>query len=218
MFDRFYWLYAFCREHVFRDDTDLIIVALWSDGRPAAEGLLLELGCGPGFYACRLADRFDGLRVLGIDLSERQIRRAQARASLRRLGNCRFEKGNALSLKQPTGSVNAVVASRLFTILPNASAALGEIHRVLEPGGRCFIAEPRSAMRASVPLKAMWLLAGLMSLWAPHPVSYIEPERVRVMTGADFVTLARSQEWMSVHTWQDHWYQYAVCEKHPALP
>ncbi|MEJ7654586.1 MAG: methyltransferase domain-containing protein [Chloroflexia bacterium] len=133
MFDRFYWLYAFCREHVFRDDTDLIIGALWPNGRPAAEGLLLELGCGPGFYACRLADRFDGLHVLGIDLSERQIRRAQARASLRRLGNCRFEKGNALSLKQPTGSVNAVVASRLFTILPNASAALGEYTECLSP-------------------------------------------------------------------------------------
>lgn len=78
LFERFPWLYAFCREHVFRDDTDRIIAALWPEGRPPAGNRLLELGCGPGFYARRLAARFAHLDVIGIDRSERQVRHARA--------------------------------------------------------------------------------------------------------------------------------------------
>jgi hypothetical protein len=36
VFDRFSWFYAFCRERLFRDDTEEIIASLWQGKSPQA--------------------------------------------------------------------------------------------------------------------------------------------------------------------------------------
>ncbi len=61
----------------------------------------------------------------------------------------------------PDDSFDVLIASRLFTVLPNRRRAVAEMYRVLRPGGRCFIAEPRYAFWASIPLLPCGLLAGL---------------------------------------------------------
>jgi ubiquinone/menaquinone biosynthesis C-methylase UbiE len=213
LFDRFHWLYAFCREHLFRDDTGRIAAALWPEGPPPAETRLLEIGCGPGFYSRRLAEHFTQLQVVGIDRAEEQLRRARLRAGDRLLDNCRFERADALALKWPAAAFDAVVASRLFTILPERERALAEMYRVLRPGGRCFIAEPRSVLRAAVPLHAMWLAARVLGFCRESPGSYREPRRVAVLPAAEFRALVESRPWEGVQYRHDTWYQYAVCEK-----
>ena len=188
---------------------------LWKGCGPPAGSRLLDLGCGPGFYARRLAERFGELRVTGIDRSEKQLAHARRRAG-GYLENCSFEQGDVHGLSLPGDSVGAVVCSRLFTVVSEREKALGEIHRVLAPGSRCFIAEPRSVLRAALPLRAMWLLAGLTYLVSPgvlDPAGYREPSRVAVMTGAEFDALLVTQPWTATRRWQDLWYQYAVCEK-----
>lgn len=217
LFERFHWLYAFCREHLFRDDTERIVAALWPEGIPAASTRLLEIGCGPGFYSCRLAENFKHLQVTGIDRAAQQLRRAQTRAEARQLVNCRFEKADVLALDWPGESFEAVVASRLFTILPEREQALSEMYRVLLPGGRCFIAEPRSMVRAAIPLHGMWLLARVIGFCRETPGSYREPRKIAIFAADEFRALTDSQPWSRVQRWHDKWYQYAVCEKNPAL-
>lgn len=126
LYERFPWPYAFCRNHLFRDDTEKIVAALWPAGIPSRAESLLEVGCGPGFYARGLAARFEHLRVTGIDLSARQLHRA--RSAARQLANCSFEKGDVLALGRAEASVDAVVASRLFMILSEREQALSEAH------------------------------------------------------------------------------------------
>lgn len=218
LFDRFSWVYAFCREHLFRDHTEQIVAALWAEGTPPMGARLLELGCGPGFYACRLAEHFEDLRVVGVDRSEEQLRRARVRAAARRLANCRFEEGDALALAQPSRTVDAVVASRLFTVLPRPARALAEMHRVLRPGGRCFVAEPRSWLGASVPLLAMWLLASLAGIGGDPSGRYREPSKAAVLSAGEFGGLIASQPWGGAWLWHDAEYQYAVCEKGGGSP
>lgn len=213
LFENFHWLYAFCREHLFRDDTERIAAALWPKTMPAAGTHLLEIGCGPGFYSCRLAERFAQLHVTGIDRAAQQLNRARRRAAERQLANCRFHRADVLSLDWPQGAFDAVVASRLFTILPQQEQALAEMNRVLQPSGRCFIAEPRSMLRAAMPLHVMWLMARLLGFCRESPGSYREPRRVAIMTSDEFGALIASQPWRNVRRWQDAWYQYAVCEK-----
>lgn len=213
LFERFPWLYAFCRDHLFRDDTERIARALWSGGVPPAGSCLLELGCGPGFYSRRLGATFEELRVTGIDRSEQLLGRARILAEAGRLGNCSFENGDARGLEASAASFDAVIASRLFIILPERERALAEAHRVLKPGGRLFIAEPRSALRAAVPLRAMRLLAHLERLFRSRPGVYREPVAASVMTPGEFDDLVESQPWKTAHRWSDLWYQYAVCEK-----
>ena len=209
LFEHHAWLYAFFREHVFRDDTDRIAAALWPEHRPGPGTRVIELGCGPGFYSCGFASRFPGLSVLGVDQSTRQLDWAKTKARKLGLLNCRFESDNVLDLSHADETFHAVIAARLFTVLPDQERAIAEMHRVLKPGGRCVVAEPRYAFWASLPLFAMWLIAGLTRL----NNGYREPSKATVLSPRAFRSLFSSQPWARVKTWQDGRYQYALCEK-----
>ena len=209
LFEHVAWLYAFCREHVFRDDTARIITALWPNGSARPTSRVIELGCGPGFYSARLAKRFPGLSVVGVDRSENQLARARSRAAAQQLTNCSFERVNVQQLPFTDCSFDALVASRLFTVVRDPRGVVAEMHRVLKPAGRCFIAEPRYAIWASIPLFVMWLLASVT-----HSANgYREPRTAKVFTPRSFENIFTVHPWREVKTWQDGRYQYALCEK-----
>ena len=209
LFEQFAWLYIFCREKLFRDDTERMVRALWPSGKPAAGEKVIELGCGPGFYSCKLAERFREISVLGVDRSPSQLKCAREKRNSLALNNCRFQSDNVLELSHPDDTFDVLIASRLFTVLPNRRRAVAEMHRVLRPGGRCFIAEPRYAFWASIPLFAMWLLAGLTHFRN----GYREPSRAKVLSAREMNRLFASQPWRKLETWTDGRYQYALCEK-----
>src|SRR5437870_9597875 len=143
LFERVAWLYAFCRERLFRDDTTRIISSIWPDQSPRSGTKVIELGCGPGFYSRKLALRFPQIVVTGVDRSESQLRSARQRAITQNVNNCAFERVNALALPSGDASFDILIASRIFTVLPDHNRAVAEMFRVLKRGGRCFIAEPR---------------------------------------------------------------------------
>jgi arsenite methyltransferase len=210
LFEGCSWFYALCREYLFRDHTPEIARALFSGDEPVPGTHVLELGCGPGFYACRLSQEYPQIHTTGVDLSRRLIARAQSRAASRSLQNCTFAHGDAHALRDASSSIDAVIVSRLFLIVANREAVLNEIFRVLRPGGRCFIAEPTSGFRTRIPLSCMWLLSKLTDTPAGK---YREPRQADVMSADDFSTLIRSKPWDVVDLQYDGWYQYAVCEK-----
>lgn len=215
LFERCHWFYAFCREYLFRDHTREIAKALFPIREPAVGTRLLELGCGPGVYACKFARRFPQIEATGIDLSPRLLERARSRADTMKLSNCFFREGDAQALPAlMQESVDAIIVSRLFLIVPDKLAVLAEIFRVLKPGGRCYITEPTSRFRTRVPLGVMWLLARLSRTPAEQ---FREPEQVNVMSGPAFLALVTSQKWSSVTLRNDDWYQSAVCSKNAAI-
>jgi len=209
LFERVAWLYAFCRERLFRDDTDRIISALWQAQTTTDGTRVIELGCGPGFYSRKLARRFPRIAVTGVDRSESQVRSARQRAVAQNVNNCIFERVNALALPSADASFDILIASRIFTVLPEHERAVAEMFRVLKPGGRCFIAEPRYAFWASIPLMAMWLLASVIH----SGNGYREPRKATVLKTEAFSNLFRQLPWKAVRIWQDGRYQYALCEK-----
>jgi len=210
LFERCHWFYALCREHFFRDHTALIRSALFPYGDPAEGVRILELGCGPGVYACRLAKELPQVRAIGIDLSRSLLNRARIRAAGLRLQNCTFYEGDAQALAEVSNSVDAVILSRLFLIVPNKEAVLSEVFRVLRPGGRCFIAEPISSFATRFPLRAMWFLANLLNGRREH---LREPREAVGMHAPDFFKLVHSPPWASVAVLKDDRYQYAICSK-----
>lgn len=209
LFERFAWLYIFCREKLFRDDTKRIVVGLWPSGNPRTKTRLIELGCGPGFYSCRLAARFPQLSVLGVDSSEKQLNWAREKVRAQDLANCTFARVNVLGLPYDSESFDNLIASRLLTILPVREKAVAEMFRVLRSRGKCFVAEPRYSFWASLPLFAMWTLAGVTR----YENGYREPRKASVLSQAAFRRLFATQPWKDVRTWQDGRYQYALCEK-----
>lgn len=209
LFERCWWFYSLCREYLFHDHTPEITASVFPS-RPAAGAHVLELGCGPGFYSCQLAQRYPQIVATGFDLSDRLIDRARCRAAHRSLKNCHFRNGDAQALPDLLHPVDAVIISRLFLIVPHREAVLAEAFRVLRPGGRCFIAEPASVFRTRIPLRCMWLLSKLSRGRAGE---YREPRQVDVMSRGAFRKLVHSQPWATVQVVYDGWYQYAVCTK-----
>lgn len=210
LFERLAWFYALCREYLFRDHTQEIAHSLFPPEGPGPGTRLLELGCGPGFYACRLSEEFPNLRTTGVDLSLSLIQRAKDRAAARQLSNCSFQRADAHSLPYPSGTIDCIVVSRLFLIVPDKEGIVREIFRVLKPTGLCFIAEPTSGFRTRLPLSLMWLLARFTTSAAGK---YHEPQQANVLSRSAFATLIHSQSWAETDLQYDGWYQYAVCRR-----
>jgi arsenite methyltransferase len=134
---------------------------------------------------------------------------AREKVRAHNLANCTFERVNVLALSYDSESFDNLIASRLLTILPAREKAVAEMFRILRPGGKCFVAEPRYTFWASLPLFAMWMLASVTR----YENGYREPRKASVLSQASFKRLFATQAWKDVRTWQDGRYQYALCEK-----
>jgi ubiquinone/menaquinone biosynthesis C-methylase UbiE len=209
LFEQFDWLYILCREKLFRDDTQRMVRAFWPNAQPPCQARLVELGCGPGFYSRALAKSFPELDVVGVDQSCRQLEYAEQKASALGLSNCRFERGDVLDVTRPAQSFDYLIACRLFTVLPRPEHALAEMFRLLKGGGRCFIAEPRYKIWASIPLFMMWLVASVSG----QANGCREPSKATVFSIERFERLFYAQPWKSVRVWREGRYHYALCEK-----
>jgi ubiquinone/menaquinone biosynthesis C-methylase UbiE len=114
---------------------------------------LCELGCGPGLLAAQLADQHPQLRLHLVDPSP--VMRSQAARRCRALtesGRARIYDGAADSVPLPDGSCDTVVAVNSVLMWPDLTAGLGEIIRVLRPGGTLVLSwhsptAPSSASR-----------------------------------------------------------------------
>lgn len=209
LFEDCAWLYAFCREHLFRDHTKEISQALFPQGASLKSMSVLEVGCGPGFYARRLARRYPALHVLGIDRSSRLLAWARSRASSDQLGNCRFQQGDVETVSASVNAVDAVISSRLLLIVENRSTVLAEIFQVLKPGGRLFLIEPTANHKTQFPLAAMRLAMRFIRSTGRET----SPNRVKVLSPSEFQDLVQSQPWAKVSIQMYGDYQCAVCDK-----
>lgn len=209
LFERRHWLYSIFREHLFRDHTEEIKSAIFPAGGPRHGMRVLELGCGPGFYTCRLARLFPQIETIGVDQSVSLLERARSRASESRLKNCSFYEGDACALQNMLEQMDAVVVSRLFLIVRDREIVLSEIFRVLKPGGKCFLAEPTTRIKTKLPLWVMQLSAVLSG----ERITGLNPASAKVLSKDEFHELVHSQPWRHVQMVQRNGYQYAVCEK-----
>ncbi len=97
---------------------------------------VLDVGCGTGTQACRLAERF-GVRVLGITTSEVGVRSARERAAAVGVSDLvSFRIADGMDNGLPDESFDRVWVLESSHLMRDRSAVVAECARVLRPGGR----------------------------------------------------------------------------------
>jgi arsenite methyltransferase len=105
---------------------------------------VLVVGSGPGFLVAEMAERVGPTgHVTGLDISDSMVALARRRCTQGPIRNrTGIVKADAAALAFPGGSFDVGVSTQVYEYVPNISAALTELHRVLRPGGRAPILEP----------------------------------------------------------------------------
>jgi ubiquinone/menaquinone biosynthesis C-methylase UbiE len=138
---------------------------------------VLDIGTGTGALALAIAGQLVSGRIVGIDPTAAMLERARANAT--RLGlvdKVHFDQAPAEALPYPDGTFDVVVSS-LAMHHTHVPTTLGEIVRVLKPGGRLAIAD----MSRNVRLDSLlgFLVKPLLGLF------YLASKRSIAMTRAE---------------------------------
>ena len=113
----------------------------------AASGRVLEVGIGSGLNLPFYAGPID--RVIGVDPSPELLRFAEKRASQASVP-IELLRGDGEALPIEDRSIDTAVVTFTLCTVCNPAATLGEVRRVLKPGGRLLFAEHGRAPEASV--------------------------------------------------------------------
>ncbi|MDR3577604.1 MAG: methyltransferase domain-containing protein [Anaerolineaceae bacterium] len=106
--------------------------------RSAPGQKILDVGSGPGFLTSALGDAVGPSgSVIGIDISDQMLAFAEA--------NCaeqpwvEFHKGDAAGIPFPDIHFDVVVSMQVLEYISDVRKVLGEIQRVLGPGGQALL-------------------------------------------------------------------------------
>ena len=132
----------------------------------APSGQLLEVGCGDGDFLVEAEDA--GFLVTGVELAEPAC--AQARARLKS-GDvvCGLLEKSGLAGEQ----FDLCVLSDVIEHVRDPLTFLGDIHRLLKPGGAIFIATPSLASWSAKLLRQHWME------FKPEHLTYFDPKTLQ---------------------------------------
>jgi demethylmenaquinone methyltransferase / 2-methoxy-6-polyprenyl-1,4-benzoquinol methylase len=150
---------------------------------------VLDACCGTGELA--LAARAEGGRVTGLDFSQRMLERAR-----RKTDEVEWVQGDLLALPFGDETFDACTVGFGLRNVEDLDRALGELHRVLRPGGRLGILELVRPKGLLAPFFRVWFdgLIPLAGRLLPGGAAYIYlPASVRRFPGPAELS-ARAEE------------------------
>jgi demethylmenaquinone methyltransferase/2-methoxy-6-polyprenyl-1,4-benzoquinol methylase len=176
---------------------------LVSMAAPEAGLVALDLATGTGDIAFALARR--GARVFGLDLTPRMIVLARRKGSRTETGPS-FLVGDMLALPFPEGAFDLVTTGYGLRNVPDLTAAIDEIRRVLKPGGRVLSLDfdrPQNPLVRSAYLLYLSIVGGALG-WTLHrdPDTYrYIPASIRNYPGAEAVARLMEARGFTRATW-----------------
>ncbi len=111
-----------------------------------ANPLCVDIACGTGDVSFLLAQRYPEGFTVGLDIAEPMLGIARKR---NRYPNLRFLRQDMCETEFPKGSVDIVTGSYALRNAPDLPIVMGEIRRILKPGGTAAFldfSKPRSAV------------------------------------------------------------------------
>jgi len=173
------------------------IVEQLKNSRP--EGVLVDIGCGPGYLAASIARSFPHLRIIGVDIAEDMIQKANDKLSSSSFGKqVEFRQGDAQKLPFQDDTVDFVVTTLSLHHWRNAQEALDEIYRVLRVGGQLLLFDFRRDERRL----SYWLLRLIQIFTVPSPLRRINEPTVSVFSSYTPAELEALLSAASFHEWR----------------
>jgi SAM-dependent methyltransferase len=126
-------------------------------------GRVLDAACGTGRHAAFLSE--GGREVIGVDANEAMLARARAK-----LPGLDLRLGELSALPLGDGEVEGAVCALALSHLPEIGPAIGELARVLTPGGRLVVSNPHPFATAILGWRAVFVdPEGRRSMIPEHP-------------------------------------------------
>jgi arsenite methyltransferase len=99
---------------------------------------VLDIGSGPGYLLASIAEAVGPTGAAhGVDPSPAMNALAAARTDS--MPWVRIDDGDAVALPYPDGAFDAAVSTQVYEYVADVTGALGELRRVLRPGGRALV-------------------------------------------------------------------------------
>jgi ubiquinone/menaquinone biosynthesis C-methylase UbiE len=98
---------------------------------------ILDLGCGTGWASRRMARLAPNGEVVGLDLANEMLRRAEQASSAFR--NVRYVWGSAEKIPEADNAFSKVLSVESFYYYADQGKALDELRRAMAPGAKLFI-------------------------------------------------------------------------------
>ena len=182
---------------------------------------VLDLGSGAGndaFVARAIVG--DSGKVIGVDMTEAMIAKAQKNTITLGYTNVEFRLGDIENMPVQADSVDVVISNCVLNLVPNKKKAFSEIYRVLKPGAHFSVSDIVLTRELPEGLQqAAEMYAGCVSgaiqrtdylgiiektgfqevqvkvekpIWLPKDVSlkYLSPEEVEKFTSSDAAILS----------------------------
>lgn len=132
------------------------VLSLLPGGKISA-GFLLDLGCGPGNIALKIAARCPCLRVAGVDRSRTMLHVARRTAETRNLARrVFFFQGDAGGLGFPDAAFDFVLSNSVLHHLASPGKVFEEMVRVAKPGGTVLVRDLRRPSWLAFPFHVRW--------------------------------------------------------------
>lgn len=117
-------------------------------GNPTALGkikegdVVLDLGSGAGFDAFLASKKVgDQGKVIGVDMTEDMIAKANALAKKHDYKNVEFRLGDIEKLPVDDDSIDIIISNCVINLAPDKDKVFKDAHRVLNKGGRMYISD-----------------------------------------------------------------------------
>jgi ubiquinone/menaquinone biosynthesis C-methylase UbiE len=101
---------------------------------------ILEIGMGNGFYVKDILEKSETIHYTGCDYAELMVQESEKlNADWIAKGKVKFILANIISLPFPSNTFNKVFTINTIYFWDNEIAALNEVKRIIQPGGKFII-------------------------------------------------------------------------------
>jgi ubiquinone/menaquinone biosynthesis C-methylase UbiE len=175
-----------------------------ADLEDRSDATLVDVGAGTGILAVAALRRWPRLKVVAVDASRGMLRLARegaVTAGEAVAGRLTLRLGDAAALPLRDGSADVVVSSFVLQLVPDRTAALADVRRVLRPGGAFAAVTWRRSTETFAPEEAFHEVAEELGFdlppEAPDGRDFASPASAAVeLRRAGFRNVVARDDWL----------------------